>query len=76
MTTKQRFRNGTFRLELRERDHGPPHVHLVGGEFDVLVELGSLKCTGRWPRGLRAEVLEWITQHHDELMEEWQRWHP
>lgn len=29
MTAKQRFRN-RYRLEVRERDHLPPHVHLVG----------------------------------------------
>jgi len=28
MTTKQRFRNNKYRLEIRERDHGPAHAHV------------------------------------------------
>jgi hypothetical protein len=35
-----------------------------------------VKVYGGLIGGLRAEVLEWIAQHHYELMEEWQRWHP
>ena len=55
MTTKQRFRNNKYRLEVRERDHGPAHCHLVGGEVDVIIYLDSLATDGAWPRGLRAE---------------------
>ncbi|MBI5900518.1 MAG: DUF4160 domain-containing protein [Rhodocyclales bacterium] len=76
MTTKQRFRNNKYRLEVRERDHGPAHVHLVGGGFDVIIDLGSLETDGEWPRGLRAEVLAWVSAHRGDLMKEWQKWHP
>lgn len=76
MTTKQRFRNNKYRLEVRERDHGPAHVHLVGGGFDVIIDLASLETDGEWPRGLRAEVLAWVAAHRDKLMKEWQKWHP
>ena len=50
MTTKQRFRNDKFKLEVRERDHGPAHVHLVGGGFDVSIDLVTLETMGDWPR--------------------------
>lgn len=76
MTTKQRFRNNKYLLEVRERDHGPAHVHLVGGGFDVIIDLASLETEGEWPRGLRVEVLAWVTARRDELMKEWQKWHP
>ncbi|AUB83598.1 DUF4160 domain-containing protein [Candidatus Thiodictyon syntrophicum] len=75
MTSKHRFR-GKYRLELRERDHAPAHVHLVGGNFDVCIDLATLETEGRWPRGLQAEVLAWVAAHRDELLEEWHRWHP
>lgn len=75
MTTKERFRK-KYRLELRERDHGPAHVHLVGGEIDVIIDLDSLQSEGRWPKGLRQEVLDWIKQHRQQLMEDWKQWHP
>jgi hypothetical protein len=76
MTTRQRFRDGKYRLELRERDHGPAHVHLVGGGFDVIITLDALESTGRWPKGLRTEVIGWIEAHRQQLLEDWKRWHP
>ena len=75
MTTKRRFRD-KYRLEIRERDHPPPHAHLVGGSVDVMIDLETLATDGAWPRGLRAEVMEWVAQHRDELLEEWRQWHP
>lgn len=75
MTTKKRFRK-KYRLELRERDHGPAHVHLVGGEIDVIIYLDSLLSEGKWPKGMRQEVLDWIKQHQQQLTEDWNQWHP
>ncbi len=43
MTTKQRFRN-KYRLELRENDHGPMHVHFVGGDINAKIDLLTLDC--------------------------------
>lgn len=76
MSTLQRFRNNKYRLEVRERDHGPAHVHLVGGGYDVLIDLANLESDGPWPRGLRIEVLAWVEQHRDDLFKEWKKWHP
>lgn len=76
MTTRQRFRGGRYRLELRERDHGPAHVHLVGGDVDVLIELATLATRGRWPAGLKQEVMDWVQANRDELWEIWRKWHP
>lgn len=75
MTTQQRFRN-KYRLEIRERDHGPPHCHLVGGETDIIIDLATLESRGRWPRGLRVEVMGWIEDNIDILFKEWKKWHP
>ena len=74
MATKVRFRN-KYRLEIRERDHGPAHCHLVGGSVDVLIELETLRCTGRWPTGLKVEVMDWVNAHIDDLWKEWKKWH-
>lgn len=75
MTTKQRFRNNKYRLEVRERDHGPAHCHLVGGEIDVIIYLDNLATDGVWPRGLRIEVMDWIQVNLDDLWKEWYKWH-
>lgn len=74
MTTKQRFR-GKYRLEVREHDHNPMHVHLEGGEIRVTISLETLDVTeGTAPKSLLKEVLDWVTAHHDELVEEWNKW--
>jgi hypothetical protein len=75
MVTKLRIRN-KYRIELRERDHGPPHVHLTGGGFDVMIQLDTLESLGRWPRGTRREALAWIEENRTKLLEDWKKWHP
>lgn len=74
VTTKHRFRN-KYRLEVRERDHAPAHVHLTGGGFDVLIVLETLQAEGIWPPGLKTEVLEWVELNREDLMKEWKKWH-
>jgi len=44
MSTKHRFRD-KYRIELRERDHLPPHMHLTGGGVDVVISLESVAVT-------------------------------
>jgi len=75
MTTKQRFRN-KYRLQLRERDHLPPHVHLTGAGLNVRINLETLAYDGSCPRDLLNEVLAWVAQHRTELLQEWKTWHP
>ncbi|MCL2831383.1 MAG: DUF4160 domain-containing protein [Betaproteobacteria bacterium] len=74
MTTKHRIRQ-KYRIELRERDHGPAHVHLTGAGIDVVVWLAPLSAEGAGPRDVKAEALEWIAAHLEELMEDWKQWH-
>lgn len=76
MTTQHRFRN-KYRLQIREKDHLPMHCHLVGGNVDVAIDLETLTVQeGRWPADLAREVLEWVSEHQQELIEEWRKWHP
>jgi hypothetical protein len=42
MSTKYRFRD-TYRIQLREKDHPPPHVHLTGGGLDVMLSLETVE---------------------------------
>jgi len=75
VTTKHRFHNNKYRLQIRERDPFPPHVHLVGGDYDVIIDLDTFQAEGAWPKGLKDEVMSWIEQKHKNLMEESDRWH-
>jgi hypothetical protein len=74
MTSKQRFRN-KYRLQLREKDHEPMHVHLVGGDVNVRIDLASLRLVaGTMPADLKREVMTWLREHRAELIEEWKSW--
>lgn len=76
MSTKHRFRD-KYRIQLREKDHLPPHVHLTGGGVDVLICLHLVEpMLGHAPAVVLKEALEWVQAHREELMEEWKRWHP
>ena len=74
MTSKKRFRN-KYRLQLREKDHEPMHVHLVGGDVNVRIDLASLRVVaGILPKDLKREVIAWLRAHQAELIEEWKSW--
>jgi hypothetical protein len=74
MTTKQRFRN-KYRLQLREKDHHPMHVHLVAGELNVRIDLLTLGIvSGHMPDSLWIEVRDWLNEHRTQLVKEWKAW--
>ncbi len=74
MTTKHRFRN-KYRLQLREKDHQPMHVHLVGGNVNARIDLATLRVVeGTIPRDLKQEVMAWLAENQNDLIEEWQQW--
>lgn len=76
MSTKHRFRE-KYRIQLREKDHLPPHVHLTGGGVDVLICLHLVVALrGQAPAVVLKEALDWVWAHREQLMEEWKRWHP
>lgn len=74
MTTKQRFRN-KYRLQLREKDHEPMHVHLVGGDVNAKLDLATLALVaGSVPAGVLAEVTAWLQVNQAALIKEWKSW--
>ncbi|SJM94985.1 DUF4160 domain-containing protein [Crenothrix polyspora] len=74
MTTKKRFRN-KYRLQLRENDHEPMHVHLVGGNINAKIDLETLEVVaGMIPANLKHEVIPWLVENQADLIEEWKKW--
>lgn len=74
MTTKYRFSN--FRITLRERDHNPPHVHLMGPDFEAVICLVSLEILdGAAPAKVLRHALRWIGENKEELIEQWHTLH-
>ncbi|MFF7707423.1 DUF4160 domain-containing protein [Pseudomonas sp. NPDC007930] len=76
MSTKYRFRE-CYRIELREKDHRPPHVHLTGAGVDVMIALQPVSIMqGTAPAPVLREALTWVRQHQRTLLEDWYLWHP
>jgi len=76
MTTLIRLHN-KYRLELREKDHLPPHVHLTGAGVDVMMGLSPVAVlAGKAPRTVLNEALQWVGEHQAQLLMEWSKWHP
>ena len=54
-------------------DHIPPHFHAEYGEYEVLVDIHTLGVfAGHFPPRALGLVIEWATQHQDELLEDWE----
>lgn len=75
MTTKQRFRN-KYTIQVRQRDHNPPHVHFFGAGYDVIIYLESFEFIGDFPSSaIQNEVMTWVCENQNELFKEWYVWH-
>ena len=59
-------------IRMYYRDHAPPHFHAEYGEYEITVEIGSGLVEERFPRRALAAVLEWYTQHENELAQNWE----
>ena len=54
-------------------DHLPPHFHAEYGEFKAQVDIRSLIIiAGDLPPRVLGMVIEWASQHQDELKELWE----
>jgi hypothetical protein len=54
-------------------DHAPPHFHARYGEHEATFSIDTLAVLeGSLPQRATALVLEWASQHRDELAHDWE----
>ncbi|MFQ5650727.1 MAG: DUF4160 domain-containing protein [bacterium] len=53
-------------------DHNPPHLHARYGEFTAELDFSGRTLVGKLPPRVLGLVVEWITMHNRELMEDWE----
>ena len=59
-------------IQMFWRDQAPPHFHALYAEHEALIELRDFRDSrGSLPERAMKLVLEWATEHRDELMENW-----
>ena len=70
MPTLQRF--GAVSLRMYTDDHRPPHFHVVGPDFQVLVRISDLVVIAGEPRPAQiAEAVAWATERREALALKW-----
>jgi len=53
-------------------EHNPPHFHARYGDSQAEIDIQTLRIIeGDLPRRAKAMVIEWASEHRDELMENW-----
>ncbi|WP_425463391.1 DUF4160 domain-containing protein [Methylobacterium terricola] len=64
----------SFRLEVRSRDHNPPHFHILSSDFHALVDIRTLQVIeGTYDRKALAEAVAWAVDQTENLLNEWRR---
>ena len=54
-------------------EHNPPHFHARYGEDRVAIEIASLRILeGHIPHRALGLVVEWASQHREELLRDWE----
>jgi hypothetical protein len=61
-----------IRIKMYFGDHAPPHFHAEYGDDSAVFDIETLSVTeGRLPPRASGLVVEWGTQHRDELAALW-----
>lgn len=54
-------------------EHNPPHFHARYGDYKVEIEICTLSVlAGKFPPRALGLLIEWATQHQEELTANWQ----
>jgi hypothetical protein len=63
---------GGYRVTLYAEDHNPPHVHVIGPDFQAKVRIADAKVfAGAIPPRHRREALAWVAANRRMLMARW-----
>ncbi len=61
-----------IKITMNYRDHNPPHFHAEYQEYEVTVDIQTGEVTGKMPRRALNLLWDWLDEHRDELLENWQ----
>ncbi len=60
-------------IQMFWHEHAPPHFHALYAEYEALIDIRTLEVIkGQLPRRALALVLEWASEHRNELLEDWE----
>jgi hypothetical protein len=65
---------GKQKIVVRNNDHLPPHVHIVGGGVNAVVVLRTLEVFGQIKGGEKA--IKFVTENSNEYIKFWNTINP
>lgn len=54
-------------------EHNPPHFHVVYQEYKAIVSINDGIVKGEMPRRALNLVFDWLDEHKEELLTNWER---
>lgn len=61
-------------IKIFREEHPPPHFHAEYGEYEALIAIHTLTVIeGNLPSRSLGMVIEWASEHRDELDDLWHR---
>ena len=67
-----RFYGMVIKMYFQQKEHNPPHFHVVYGEYMGVIDIQTLNMIeGDLPQKAVSLVKEWAQQHQDELLNIW-----
>lgn len=72
MPVISRFYGMVAKMYLLGKEHNPPHIHFLYGEYNGVIDLLTLSVLeGDLPGKALSMALEWTAAHQQELLEMW-----
>ena len=68
-----RFYGMVVKMFFRQREHGVPHIHVVYGDFNGVIAIGTGEMLiGDLPNNALVLVRQWLDMHRAELLAMWE----
>lgn len=65
----------TFVIRMYFEDHNPPHVHVVGPDFEAKMTISDARILkGALPSHIEREAADWIVANRDYLNLKWEEY--
>ena len=58
-------------MNMKEKEHEPPHIHAKYSGYQMIVDIKTLSVIGSFPITQQQRVIEWVRNNQRLLLEIW-----
>ena len=67
-----RFYGMIIKMYFRKKEHNPPHIHILYGEYLGVIDIETLEVAeGDLPKRAEKMAIEWVEKYQKELLDIW-----